>query len=963
MKPAYMGFILILHYAVFSILLSSLSSFRTVCSASLSVNTDKEALLSFKYHLSSESSETLSSWNVNNSSPCNWTGVLCNDSRDRVIGLDLSGFGLTGTISPHIGNLSFLSSLELQDNQLTGTIPDQVGDLSRLSVLNMSSNHITGAIPLNITMCLELEILDLKENKISVQFLQSSALVGDIPPSISNLSSLDTLSLGTNNLGGRIPDDLDRLQNLKVLDLTINQLEGTVPSSIYNITSLVNLAASNLLIFNFCINKFTGGIPGSLHNLTNITVIRMAHNLLEGSVPPGLGNLPQLRMYNIGYNRIKSSGDQGLDFITSLTNSTHLNFLAIDGNFLEGVIPESIGNLSTSLTSLHMGQNKIYGSIPPSISHLSSLALLNLSHNLISGEIPPEIGELGEMQELYLASNNISGRIPSSLGNLRQLSQLDLSSNRLRLLSMDLSNNRLNESIPKEILGLPDLSTLLNLSKNSLTGPLPQEVEALESVVTIDLSHNHLSGSIPESISKCKSLEELFMANNNFSGSIPDTLGEVRGLEILDLSTNQLTGSIPSSLQELQALHLLNLSFNNLEGVVPSEGIFKNLSRVHIEGNSKLCLNLACTKGHGRRFAVFHIILIIASAIAICLAIGLFTYLKKSKAKKLPIASESYKVLHQVVSYDELRMATGNFNQQNLIGKGASGTAVAIKVLDIERNGSWKSFFAECEALRNVRHRNLVKLITSCSSLDFKNVEFLALIYDFMHNGSLEDWIKGTRRHASGCALNLVERLKIAIDVACAMDYLHHDSETPIAHCDLKPSNVLLDKDMTAKVGDFGLARLLMDRAADQQSIASTHGLRGSIGYIPPEYGLGGKPTTSGDVYSYGVMLLEIFLGGLTLAQWVQSAFPTNVRQVVDPELLLPTGDLQHEGHPISEEVQHECLIAVIGVALSCTVDSSDRRISSRDALSQLKTAAKALLKPTLDDMEEGAAPHCVVDV
>lgn len=1026
MKPAYMGFILILHYAVFAVLLSSLSSFRIVCSASLSLNTDKEALLSFKYHLSSESSETLSSWNVNNSSPCNWTGVLCNESRDRVTGLDLSGFGLTGTISPHIGNLSFLSSLELQDNQLTGTIPDQVGDLSRLSVLNMSSNHIRGAIPLNITMCLELEILDLKENEISgtipaelgrlrnleILKLGSNQLVGDIPPSISNLSSLDTLSLGTNNLGGRIPEDLGRLQNLKELDLTINQLEGTVPSSIYNITSLVNLAVAsnnlwgeipsdvgdrlpNLLIFNFCINKFTGGIPGSLHNLTNINVIRMAHNLLEGSVPSGLGNLPQLRMYNIGYNRIKSSGDQGLDFITSLTNSTHLNFLAIDGNFLEGVIPENIGNLSTSLASLHMGQNKIYGSIPPSISHLSSLALLNLSHNLISGEIPPEIGELGEMQELYLASNNISGRIPSSLGNLRQLSQLDLSSNRLvggiptnfsnfqRLLSMDLSNNRLNESIPKEILGLPGLSTLLNLSKNSLTGPLPQEVEALESVVTIDLSHNHLSGSIPESISKCKSLEELFMANNKFSGSIPDTLGEVRGLEILDLSTNQLTGSIPSSLQELQALQLLNLSFNNLEGVVPSEGVFKNLSRVHIEGNSKLCLNLACTKGHGRRFAVFHIILIIASAIAICFAIGVLAYLKKSKAKKLPITSESFKVLHQVVSYDDLRMATGNFNQQNLIGKGSfgsvykgyltEGTAVAIKVLDIQRNGSWKSFFAECEALRNVRHRNLVKLITSCSSLDFKNVEFLALVYDFMHNGSLEDWIKGTRRHASGCALNLVERLKIAIDVACAMDYLHHDSETPIAHCDLKPSNVLLDKDMTAKVGDFGLARLLMDRAADQQSIASTHGLRGSIGYIPPEYGLGGKPTTSGDVYSYGVMLLEMFtgkspthesfLGGLTLAQWVQSAFPTNVRQVVDPELLLPTGDLQHEGHPISEEVQHECLIAVIGVALSCTVDTSDRRISSRDALSQLKTAAKALLKPTLDDMEEGAAPHCVVDV
>ena len=888
-----MGFILILlHCAIFAILLSSLSPFRSVCSASLSINTDKEALLSFKSHLSSDSSETLSSWNNadENSSPCNWTGVLCNESRDRVVGLDLSGFQLTGSINPQIGNLSFLASLELQDNQFTGAIPDQVGELSRLSVLNMSSNHIRGAIPLNITTCLELKILDLMENEISgtipaelgrlrnleILNLGRNQLGGTIPPSVSNLSSLNTLILGTNNLGGRIPDDLGRLQKLKQLDLNINQLEGTVPSSIYNISSLVNLAVAsnhlwgeipsdvgdrlpNLLIFNFCINKFTGGIPGSLHNLTNINVIRMAHNLLEGSVPPGLGNLPQLRMYNIGYNRIKSSGDQGLDFITSLINSTQLNFLAIDGNFLEGVIPESIGNLSTSLTHLYMGQNKIYGTIPASIRRLSNLALLNLSHNLISGEIPPEIGELGKLQELCLATNNISGRIPSSLGNLRQLSQIDLSGNELvggipttfsnfkRLLSMDLSNNRLNESIPKEILGLPGLGALLNLSRNSLTGPLPEEVEALEGVVTIDLSHNHLSGSIPTSIGKCKSLEKLFMANNKFSGSIPDTLGEVRGLEILDLSMNQLTGLIPSSLQQLHALQLLNLSFNNLEGVVPSEGIFKNLSSVHVEGNSNLCLNRACAKGSGRRFGVIHIILFtIASAIAICLAIGFlsYAYLKKNKAKTLPIISESFKALHQVVSYDELRIATGNFSQQNLIGEGSfgsvykgclrEGTAVAIKVLDIQRNGSWKSFFAECEALRNVRHRNLVKLITSCSSLDFKNTEFLALVYDFMCNGSLEDWIRGKRGHASGCPLNMIERLKMAIDVACAMDYLHHDSETPIAHCDLKPSNVLLDKDMTAKVGDFGLARLLMDRASNQQSTASVYGLRGSIGYIPP---------------------------------------------------------------------------------------------------------------------------------
>ena len=148
---------------------------------------------------------------------------------------------------------------------------------------------------------------------------------------------------------------------MKELDLTINNLSGTIPPSIYNISSLISLALAsnnlwgeiprdigirlpNLLLFNFCINKFTSKISWSLHNLTNMKVICMADNLLEGTIPPGLGNLSFLEMYNIGFTRIVSDG--GLSFITSLKNSTRLSFLAIDGNYFKGVIPESIGNLS-----------------------------------------------------------------------------------------------------------------------------------------------------------------------------------------------------------------------------------------------------------------------------------------------------------------------------------------------------------------------------------------------------------------------------------------------------------------------------------------------------------------------------------------------------------------------------------------------------------------------------------------
>ncbi|KAL4649521.1 hypothetical protein ACB092_01G018900 [Castanea dentata] len=702
----------------------------------------------------------------------------------------------------------------------------------------------------------------------------------------------------------------------------------------------------------------------------------MAHNLLEGTVPPGLGNLPFLEMYNIGFNKIVS--DDGLSFITSLKNSTLLSFLAIEGNYFEGVIPESIGNLSKALSKLYMGGNSFNGNIPNSISNLSGLTLLNLSYNSLSGEIPPEIGHLEELQILGLAGNQLSGSIPNSLGNLQKLNGIDLSGNRLvgtvpptfgnfqKLLSMDLSNNKFNGNITREIFNLPSLSTVFNLSKNLLSGPFPEEVSLLKNVVAIDLSDNLFSGNISGSIGECRSLEKLFLARNLLSGPIPSSLEEVKGLDTLDLSSNQLSGSIPVELEKLQVLQSLNLSFNNLEGVVPTGGVFGNSSIVHLEGNPKLCLHLACVKNqsNGRKVAKLVVITSILVSFALCFILGSLFYLKRSKAK-ITSTSELEKGQHQMVSYNDLRQATGNFKQENFLGNGSFGSVykgnlrqgiVAVKVLDTDRTSSWKSFLAECEALRNVRHRNLVKLITSCSSIDFKNMEFLALVYEYLSNGSLEDWVNGKKKNANGDVLNIVERLNVAVDVACALDYLHHDCEVPVVHCDLKPSNILLGEDMTAKVGDFGLARLLMQSTDIEHSISHTNVLKGSIGYIPPEYGMGEKPSTAGDVYSFGVMLLELFtgkrpthesfIGDLNLIRWVQSAFPANIMEVLDPEMLQLMSSLHHNDQPISPDVQRGCLITVLGVGLSCTVESSDARISIRSALQNLKSARDTLFKP-----------------
>ncbi|XP_023537633.1 probable LRR receptor-like serine/threonine-protein kinase At3g47570 [Cucurbita pepo subsp. pepo] len=856
-----------------------------------------------------------------------------------------------------------LESLDLTSNQITDRLPKEMGVLTKLQVLNLARNQ----------------------------------LYGTIPAAFGNISSLVTLDLGTNFLNGSIPSQVGELHNLKHLVLRLNHLSGLVPPNVFNKSSLLTLVLasnrfegtfppdigdnlSNLLVFHFCFNQFTGTIPHSIHNMTKIQILRFAHNYFHGMLPPGLENLPQLSYYNVGSNKIVSVGDDGLSFIRSLMNNSHLDYLAIDDNQLEGLIPETIGNLSKDLSVLNMGGNRMYGNIPPSISNLRGLSLLNLSDNLLSGEIPPQIGKLGMLQMLGLARNRFSGNIPTSLGNLQRLIEFDLSGNSLigeipasfgnfvNLFSLDLSNNMLEGSVPKEALTLPHLSKLLNLSNNLFSGSLPKEIGLLQNVVAIDISNNHISGNIVSSVSGCKSLEVLIMARNEFSGSIPRALQDLRGLRRLDLSSNHLSGSIPSELQNIAGLQFLNLSFNDLEGAIPIGGVFEKINNIYLEGNPKLCLYSSCPESGSKSAKLTKVIVytVVFSTLALFFVIGMVICLKKKKSMVVP-STELLRRQYEMVTYDELRSATRNFNEKNLIGKGSFGSVykgnlkqgvpVAIKVLDMNRAGSITSFLAECEALRNVRHRNLVKLITACSSIDFSNMEFRALIYELLSHGSLDEWIQGQRSHESGIGLNILERVNIAIDIASAINYLHHDCRFPIIHCDLKPSNILLDEHMTAKVGDFGLARLLMESTDTQSSITSTHVLRGSIGYLPPEYGYGVKATKAGDVYSFGVTLLELFTGKtptdeyftgeLNLVKWVESCFPNDLLEVIDFKLSRLCVDLKHENQIINSDKQKGCLIQTIEVALSCTVNSPTNRIDIKDALSKLKNAKDNLICST----------------
>ncbi|GAY68817.1 hypothetical protein CUMW_267180 [Citrus unshiu] len=294
-------------------------------------------------------------------------------------------------------------------------------------------------------------------------------------------------------------------------------------------------------------------------------------------------------------------------------------------------------------------------------------------------------------------------------------------------------------------------------------------------------------------------------------------------------------------------------------------------------------------------------------------------------------------------SYLELLRATNNFSENNIIGIGGFGSVyggrledgmkIAIKVFHQQCASSLKSFEAECEVLKNIRHQNLIKVISSCSNDDFK-----ALVLEYMSNGSLGDWL-----HSSNYMFNIFQRLNIMIDVASSLEYLHFDHSTAIIHCDLKPSNVLLDENMVAHLSDFGIAKLLR---GEDESMMRTKTLA-TIGYMAPEYGIEGEVSTKSDVYSYGIMLMEtftkkkptdeIFVGELSLKRWVNDLLPNSFVEVVDKTLL--------SGEEKLSTAKDQCLLSIFILALECTMESPEKRINAKDIVTGLLKIRDTLSK------------------
>ncbi|KAG5235185.1 LRR receptor serine/threonine-protein kinase [Salix suchowensis] len=911
----------------------------------------------------------------------------------------------------------FKGLLNLQNNSLSRSIPGELGRLFRLQMLRLGNNSFSGEIPANISSCANLIALRLQGNnltgklpeqleslsKLKVLIFIWNNLVGEIPASFGNLSSIVDIRGEENHLKGVIPHSIGRLKRLEIFSFGFNNLSGTIPPSIFNLSTLTGFAVPanqlhgtlppnlghtlpNLEIFLVHTNLFSGLIPMTISNASNLSDVELSYNFFTGKIP-SLGSLPNLRCLSIGYNDLGSGQDDDLSFLYPLENNTVLEIFEVYANHLGGALPVILGNFSKNLRVMDFGRNQIRGTIPDGIGNLVSLAVLGLDSNQLGGMIPSSIGKLQNVVYLFLYDNKISGSIPSSVGKMTSLIDANLELNNLHgsipsnlgncrnLLELGLSNNNLSGSIPKELLNIPSGIFSLNLSENHLTGSLPLEVGNLVHLGELDVSKNRLSGEIPHSLGSCASLELLSLKGNFFKGSIPESLSSSRALKVLDLSHNNLSGQIPKLLGDLKLLESLDLSFNDLEGQVPVQGAFGNASVISIAGNKKLCggipqLNLSrCTTDESKKMKSSTKILIATMSggllVVILVASSVLFYCFRKTKDKQGSSTSSWGIQLRRVAYQDLLLATNGFSSASLIGVGSFGSvyrgilppdgmAVAVKVLNLLRKGAPKSFMAECAALVNIRHRNLVRVVTSCSSIDFQGNDFKAIVYELMVNGSLEEWLHPVHQPNNAQemrSLNLIQKLNISIDVANALNYLHQHCETPVVHCDLKPSNVLLNAEMTACVGDFGLARL-RPQVSHQLSSGQTSsvGLKGTIGYAAPEYGVGSDVSTYGDVYSFGILLLEMFTGkrptddmfkdGLNLHDYAEMAFPGRVSEVVEPTLLREdVGSSIHSSHRMNHNEPGktlECLISIIKIGVACSVELPRERMDIGSVVAEL---------------------------
>ncbi|CAD6224501.1 unnamed protein product [Miscanthus lutarioriparius] len=883
--------------------------------------------------------------------------------------LALNSNSLRGAIPDDIGNLTSLAYLTLYDNELSGPIPPSIGNLKKLQVLRAGGNQgMKGPLPPEIGGCSDLTMLGLVETgvsgslpetigqlkKIQTIAIYTTLLSGRIPESIGNCTELTSLYLYQNSLSGPIPAQLGQLKNLQTLLLWQNQLVGAIPPELGQ--------CKELTLIDLSLNSLTGSIPASLGGLPNLQQLQLSTNQLTGTIPPELSNCTSLTDIEVDNNLL--SGEISIDF----PRLRNLTLFYAWKNRLTGGVPATLAE-APSLQAVDLSYNNLTGPIPKALFGLQNLTKLLLLNNELSGLIPPEIGNCTNLYRLRLNGNRLSGTIPAEIGNLKNLNFLDMSENHLvgpvpaaisgcaSLEFLDLHSNALSGALPDS---LPRSLQLIDVSDNQLAGPLsssigsmpeltkliPPELGSCEKLQLLDLGGNAFSGGIPSELGMLPSLEiSLNLSSNRLSGEIPSQFAGLDKLGSLDLSHNELSGSL-EPLAALQNLVTLNISYNAFAGELPNTPFFQKLPLSDLAGNRHLVVGDGSDES-SRRGAISSLkiamsVLAAVSALLLVAATYMLARTHRRGGGRIIHGERSWEVtLYQkldITMDDVLRGLTS----ANMIGTGSSGAVykvdtpngytLAVKKMWSSDEATSVAFRSEIAALGSIRHRNIVRLLGWAA-----NGGTWLLFYGYLPNGSLSGLLHGGHAAKGSPADEWGARYEIALGVAHAVAYLHHDCVPAILHGDVKSMNVLLGPAYEPYLADFGLARVL-DAASSKLDTGKQPRIAGSYGYMAPEYASMQRISEKSDVYSFGVVVLEILTGrhpldptlsgGAHLVQWVRE----HVQAKREAAELL---DARLRARAAEADV-HE-MRQVLSVGVLCVSRRADDRPAMKDVVALLK--------------------------
>ncbi|KAF0888157.1 hypothetical protein E2562_010849 [Oryza meyeriana var. granulata] len=899
-------------------------------------------------------------WNTSDSNPCRWDGVNCSSSSSLsfVTNLTLSGYGLSNsTIFSHLCDLDTLQSLDLSKNSFANSVQQfftsSCSMKAVLRSLNLSSNLI--AIPLgDFSGFPLLEVLDLSFNSfsggVSTQFnslpklrslnFSSNNLVGDVPTSM--VLSLEELVLSSNKFSGSIPKALFNYQNLTMLDLSQNNLNGGVPDEFLKLPKLRTLLLSG--------NVLSGNIPVSVSNVASLSRFAANQNNFTGFIPSGITK--NVKMLDLSYNNL------GGVIPSDILSPVGLETVDLTRNMFEGHIPS---NLSSTLYRLRLGYNSLNGTIPDTIGDALALAYLELDSNQLMGSIPFDLGKCKKLSLLNLASNKFQGRLPDAIGNLDKLVVLKLQMNNLdgpipsllsdlaNLSTLNLSHNSFIGEIPREISKLSKLS-VLNLQGNKISGSIPDSISLLPSLIELSLGNNSLNGTIPMMPTKLSTVLDL--SHNHLSGSIPSNIGLLNDLEVLDLSYNDLSGEVPESLVNMQSLTQLVLSYNHLSGSIP---IFPRHVELNYTGNPGLQNGIennenAPTGGKRSAHGILVIIFAIAGALGgLCLLTAIVTI---SYSKRI------YRVEDEGTSTEEVvaRIINGHLITMNSIHASAIDFSKAMEAVSNQSNIFLKTRFCtyykavmpngSTYSVKRLNYSDKILQIGSqgkvghelevLGKLSNSNVmvplayvvteDNAYIIYEYVHKGTVFDFLHAGRSDV----LDWPSRYSIAFGLAQGLTFLHGCTQ-PVLLLDLSTSTIHLKSMNEPQIGDVELYKIV-DTLKSSGSLST---IAGTVGYIPPEYAYTMRLTMAGNVYSFGVILLELLTGkpsvsdGIELAKWALSlsGSPDQREQILDTTVSRTSAAV------------HRQMLSVLNIALACVVLSPDARPKMRSVLRMLFNA------------------------